>query len=266
MAEEAQVGRFNSPEEAWGAVDLRLKNYPDVDADRGQKIGALMNIAEGLQQYFLLKGDRQAAADRVGRMKLPVTLLGDMDLALGELGKRYVESGNRLEEGDWSFFEGVVNLREVIEAGEAGDPGVTQEFKDKTENARKWFEEVAVQSGEKRPTEEQLLAADKRMKEAASLELLGDDELRLVVRDVVMVFTGQDLKWDREQLLSVQFLMQRFGLLEKGLAMVEESLRLKDNELAKLAVVFVSVLPDNKLTQAQVGLLRRAVTMVEGEK
>lgn len=52
--------------------------------------------------------------------------------------------------------------------------------------------------------------------------------------------------------------------MEKGLAMVEEGLRLKDNELAKLAVAFVSVLPDNRLTKVQAELLEKAFAMVEG--
>ena len=62
--------RFETPEQAWGAGELRLRNYPDAGADRGQRIAALRNIAEGLREYWLLKGDRQVVTDKIKGMEV----------------------------------------------------------------------------------------------------------------------------------------------------------------------------------------------------
>ncbi|OGY15915.1 MAG: hypothetical protein A2784_00035 [Candidatus Chisholmbacteria bacterium RIFCSPHIGHO2_01_FULL_48_12] len=268
--------RFETPEQAWGAVELRLRNYPDAGADRGQRIAALRNIAEGLREYWLLKGDRQVVTDKIKGMELPVTLLGDTDLALGEISVR--ANTNQMSEADWDLVEGIVGLREVVEQSQPDDPGIRPEFKDHTQDLRRWVVNAGgglswekggggeLEEREVEPTQAELKERWDRIRSLEAVTDLDNQQLGQLVKDVVVVFAAGGIRWSEQEIKALVFLRDKFGLVERGLRQLEAVMRNGDKDRLRLYWSFVFALPRKNLSGQQQGALKRAYRVIEEKK
>ena len=157
-------------------------------------------------------------------------------------------NNSRLEEADWNFMEGIVELREAIEAGKADDPRITQEFKDNTLNMKRWLVGARGElSGEKEGGGESTEQIWGRILGLEREVDMNEEKFERLAEDTIIMFDRGGMRWKDDEEVTLSILERKWQLRERALGQLGVLVKGNGsrNEL-KRWIVFAVIVGDEK--------------------